>query len=46
MSDIFIEFFSSKPQAEILFSFRRQPSEFRISPISLAIALIYVPAEH
>ena len=46
ISDIFIEFCSSKPQAEILFSWRRQPSELRISPKSLAIALIYVPAEH
>jgi len=46
ISDIFIEFCSSKPQAEILFSCRRQPSELRISPKSLAIALMYVPAEH
>ena len=46
ISDIFMEFCSSKPQAEILFSCRRQPSELRISPKSLAIDLIYVPAEH
>ena len=44
ISDIFMEFCSSKPQAEILFSCKRQPSELRISPKSLAIALMYVPA--
>ena len=46
ISDIFMEFCSWNPQAEILFSFRRQPSELRNSPKSLAIDLIYVPAEH
>ena len=45
ISDIFIEFCSWKPHAEILLSFRRQPSELSF-PKSLAIALIYVPAEH
>ena len=46
ISDIFIEFCSKKPHAEILLSFKRQPSELTTLPKSLAIDLIYVPAEH
>ena len=37
---------SSNPQAEILFNLKRHPSELRRLPKSLAIDLIYVPAEH
>ena len=39
-SDIFIEFSSWNPHAEILFRFKRQPSESKICPKSLAIDLI------
>ena len=39
-SDIFIEFYSWNPQAEILFRPNRQPSEFKTWPKSLAIDLI------
>ena len=41
-----MESFSSKPQAAILFRSRRQPSELRTLPKSLAIDLMYVPEEH
>ena len=39
-SDIFIEFLSWNPQAEILFRFNRHPSESKMCPRSLAMDLI------
>ena len=41
-----MESFALNPQAEILLSFKRQPSDPKISPRSLAIDLMYVPDEH